>query len=175
MIEKHRRKSIRLIEYDYSQPGNYFVTVCTKNHECIFGTILNGKMNLNEEGIIVDSCWNGIHEHFSNVELDEYVVMPNHFHGIITICECDGRGEVTSPLPMPTLGQIIAYFKYQSTKLINELHNTPGIKCWKRSYYDRIIRDEKGLITIRDYIANNIVTWASDRENPEEVPIFLKS
>ena len=98
MIEKHRRKSIRLIEYDYSQPGNYFVTVCTKNHECIFGTILNGKMNLNEEGIIVDSCWNGIHEHFSNVELDEYVVMPNHFHGIITICECDGRGEVTSPL-----------------------------------------------------------------------------
>ena len=159
-----------------AQPGDYFVTICTQDHEYTFGKIINGEMQLNNIGNMVKECWEKISVYFKNVELDSYIIMPNHLHGIIAICECDGsRGEVTSPLHMPTLGQIIAYFKYQSTKLINELHNTPGRKCWQRNYYDRIIRNEKELNTIRDYIANNIVSWASDKENSEEVPIFLKS
>ena len=72
MIEKHKRKTIRLREYDYSQPGEYFVTICSKNHDCMLGSIVNGKMDLNDRGRIVDRCWKGISEHFSNVELDEY-------------------------------------------------------------------------------------------------------
>jgi hypothetical protein len=100
MLEKRQRKTIRLKEYDYSQPGEYFVTICAKNHECMFGSILNGSMNLNEKGRIVDGCWKGIPEHFPNVDLDEYVIMPNHFHGIVIVNEINilRRGEVTSPL-----------------------------------------------------------------------------
>ena len=180
MIEKHRRKLIRLKEFDYSLPGDYFVTICTQDHEYTFGKIIDSEMQLNNAGIVIKECWEKIPEHFKNVELDSYIIMPNHFHGIITICECDGRGEITLPLQgtllrKPTLGNIVAYIKYQTTKLINELYSTPGRKCWQRNYYDRIIRNEKELNTIRDYIANNIVTWASNRENSEEVPIFLKS
>lgn len=165
---------IRLKEYDYSQPGEYFVTICTKNHECMFGSIENGKMDLNERGRIVDGCWKGIPEHFSHVGLDEYIIMPNHVHGIIIINEIDmnrSRGEVTSPLRKQTLGNIAAYFKYQSTKLINESHDTPGAKVWQRNYYDRIIRGEKELQNIQDYIANNVLTWAFETEHPENIPL----
>jgi putative transposase len=125
----HYRKSIRLKEYDYSYPGEYFVTICTKGKECMYGSIANRKMDLNEKGGIVDRCWRGIPENFPCVDLDEYIIMPNHFHGIIIINENNCcRGEVTSPLHKPTLGSIIAYFKYQSTKLINELRDTSGAK-----------------------------------------------
>jgi putative transposase len=173
MIEKRQRKSIRLKEYDYSQPGEYFVTICTQNHECKFGEIVNGEMHLNSFGMVVENCWKGIRLHFRNVDLDEYIIMPNHMHGIIAICECEnhGRGEVTSPLRKPTLGKIVAYFKYQSTKLINELQGTLGAKVWQRNYYDRIIRNEKELNNIRDYIANNVLAWAFDTENPDNVPL----
>ena len=172
MMERHERKSIRLKEYDYSQPGEYFVTICTQNHECMFGSIVNGNMDLNEKGRVVDKCWKGIPEHFSNVALDEYIIMPDHFHCIIIINEIDinGRGEMTSPLLKPTLGKIVAYFKYQSTKLINELQGTPAAKVWQRNYFDRIICGEKELQNIRDYIANNVLTWAIKTEQPESIP-----
>jgi putative transposase len=179
MIERRQRKTIRLKEYDYSQPGEYFITICTKDHECVFGSISNGKMNLNEKGRIVDQCWKGIPEHFPHVGLGEYVVMPNHFHGIIIINEIDiiRRREVTSPLqgntPLrnPTLGNIVAYFKYQSTKMINESQGTPGAKMWQRNYYDRIIRDEKELQNIRDYIVNNVLAWSFEKEYPQNIPL----
>ena len=143
--QKHHRHSLRLKEYDYSQSGYYFVTICTVNKENIFGEIVNGKMLLNKFGLILNEIWNSITFHFSNVNTDSFVIMPNHFHGIIIIIN-DGdllrRGEVPSPwlkpiadeikspgtlntkgegtLPLqsfkPTLGQIVAYFKYQTTK-----------------------------------------------------------
>jgi len=107
------------------------------------------------------------------VGVDEYVIMPNHFHGIIIINEIDMncRSEVTSPLRNPKLGNIVAYFKYQSTKLINESQETPGAKVWQRNYYDRIIRDEKELQNIRDYIVNNVLVWAFETERPENIPL----
>ena len=82
-----QRKSIRLKEYDYSQPGDYFVTICTNEHDYKFGEIVNEEMRLDEMGKIVKGCWEEIPIHFSNVELDEYVVMPNHVHGIIILNE----------------------------------------------------------------------------------------
>src|SRR4030095_4177746 len=86
----HHRKSIRLKDYDYTQLGAYFVTICTQNRECLFGGIFNGEMELNEKGQIVGECWKFIPNHFSGVELDEYVIMPNHFHGIITTRTLNG-------------------------------------------------------------------------------------
>jgi REP element-mobilizing transposase RayT len=86
----HRRRSIRLKGYDYSQPGAYFVTICTFQRECTLGEIVEGKMVLSREGEVVEAVWKGIPSHFPNVELDEFILMPNHLHGIIIIL---GRGK----------------------------------------------------------------------------------
>jgi putative transposase len=168
------RKSIRLKDYDYAQPGGYFITICTFNRECLFGEIADGVMRLNTVGTIAERCWREMPNHFSNIAIDEYVIMPNHAHCIITIKKCkdlkeSGRGEVTSPLQKVSLGKIIAYFKYQSTKMINKINDTPGNPVWQRGYYDRIIRSNKELNNIRDYIKSNIIQWSLDTENPQDV------
>ena len=103
--------------------------------------------------------------HFKNVRLYEFVIMTNHIHGIIIIN--DRRGEVTSPLRNPTLGQIIAYYKYQSTKQVNKFRKTPGEKVWQRNYFEHIIRNEKSLYQIRRYIIDNPLHWEKDSENPQ--------
>ena len=163
--EKHHRMSIRLEGYDNVNPGMYFVTLCEKNRECLFGCIENDEMKLNGFGRIVQETWDKIPERFNNTSLDTFGLMPNHLHGTILRNEC--RGEVTSPLREPTLGQIIAYFKYQSTKRINEMRNTPDEKLWQRNYFDRIIRNEMELNRIREYIIYNPLKWESDKENPK--------
>ena len=148
-------------------------------------------MRLNEIGQIVIECWNRIPQHFPSVELGEFVIMPNHFHGIISwgITETgdphpqenrNRRGEVTSPahqsgnrtnrrgeVPSPTLGKIIAYFKYQSTKHINQHHNTPGRRIWQRNYHDHIIRDDTDLQRLREYIQINPMKWELDQLHPD--------
>ena len=86
----HRRRSIRLREYDYSQAGLYFVTICIQNHECLFGEIANGEMILNNAGKTVQTIWNELPQHFQHVKLDAFVIMPNHIHGIIVITNPDG-------------------------------------------------------------------------------------
>jgi REP element-mobilizing transposase RayT len=83
--EIHHRRSIRLREYDYAQAGAYFVTICTHDRLCLFGEIVDGMMKLNQFGEIVSSCWEEIPRYFDNVELDAFVVMPNHVHGIVVI------------------------------------------------------------------------------------------
>ncbi len=83
--QKHHRRSIRLKGYDYSQAGAYFVTICTQNRECLFGDIVDGEMMLNDAGQMVEQCWYDIPLHFPHAGLDEFVVMPNHIHGIVVI------------------------------------------------------------------------------------------
>jgi len=181
MIEKHQRKSIRLKEYNYSQPGEYFVTICTQGHKYTFGKIVDGEMHLNERGNVVKECWKKIPEHFPNAVLDEYIIMPNHIHGILVLNEQVGtRHAVSLPerfrKPVPgSLSTIVRSFKSAVTKRINEMHLTGDTQFWQPRYYDRIIRNEKELQKIRDYIANNVITWAFDKENPEDVPLILKS
>ena len=185
--EIHHRQSTRLKGYDYSQPSTYFVTVCTWNRKYLFGEIVDGKMLLNESGEMVMKCWNAIPEHFMNVGCNEFVVMPNHIHGIIIIT-CRGevsspfsgivapnlktesrtkKGGETPPLRKIMLGQIVAYFKYQTAKRINQTRNTSGTLVWQRNYYEHIIRDDRELQTIREYIRYNPLKWDEDEENPE--------
>jgi REP element-mobilizing transposase RayT len=180
-----RRKELRLRHYDYASAGGYFVTICAHNRECIFGEVVKGEMKLNQCGRIVQDAWNDLTNHYPNAELDYCVIMPNHFHGIIRLRNGisdstvgagfprpmtgeetqDRRGEVTSPLRgRVTLGQIVAYFKYQSTKRINDIRKTPGIPVWQCGYYEHVIRNEKDLFETRQYVQNNPKQWEMDEE-----------
>ncbi len=175
-----RRKSTRLKEYNYSQPGFYYVTICTDNRQELFGLVENEQMKLNKFGKIVDAVWLQIPNHFNNIQLDKYVIMPNHIHGIIKIVGARlPRPESSRPdnnnnndkiiergNRAPTgLGQIIAYFKYISTKQINEFKDNGVNKIWQRNFYDHIIRNEKSLNAIREYILNNPINWGRDIDN----------
>ena len=168
----HHRKQIRLKKYNYSDAGWYFVTICTKDMECIFGNLINKQVYLNKFGEIVKQYWIEIQKHFNNVELDDYVIMPNHIHGIIVIHNV--KPFVGAGFPRPSLGQIIGYFKYQITKQINILKGsgnpTPTkqhiIKqIFQRLYYDHVIRNEPDLFRIRQYIRDNPMDWNEDRNN----------
>lgn len=192
----HHRKSIRLRGYDYSQAGAYFVTIVTFQRAGLFGEIINGEMVLNETGKIIQKWWDDIPIHFPGVETGAFVIMPNHVHGIIIIHDRRGAvpapfvsggenqggnvlnnkeqggetlGGETPPLPTkkPTLGQIVAYFKYQSTKEINALAGAGVVtKLWQRNYFERIIRNAREMDAIWRYIEANPANWAQDKDNP---------
>lgn len=193
--ERHHRRSIRLKGYDYTQPGAYFITIVTQNRECVFGEIADGVMRLNEYGGIVGEEWFKTADLRPYVELnhDEFVVMPNHIHGIIWIAEHDGAHvgaqrhcaptgiRVPADVRIPTdakpaipavnvmpgsIGAIVRAFKSATTKRINEMRGLPGAPVWQRNYYEHIIRGERALERIRQYIAENPIRWHLDRENP---------
>lgn len=178
--QKHHRRSIRLRGYDYSQAGAYFVTIVAWRRECLLGEVVNGEMRLSRYGEIVQKWWEEIPAHFPNVELGTFVIMPNHVHGIIFIVERRGtvpapndtirhqtKGGETPPLRTPTLEQIIAYFKYQSTKEMNLMDYTGTVtKFWQRNYYEHVIRNDKDLQHKTDYIEGNLLLWNEDDENP---------
>lgn len=170
------RKSIRLKGYDYSKPGYYFLTICTEDKKCIFGKINNGEMILNEFGKIVENEWKKTKEIRSDIEIDDYVIMPNHFHAIIIINDTVGAIHElpvpTEELPLPmttrqrrnmTLPKIIGRFKMLTAKQINEIRKTSGIKFWQRNYYEHIIRNDEELKNIREYIQNNPLKWELDK------------
>ena len=180
--EVPRRRSIRLKDYDYSQAGAYFVTICTQGRECLFGEIVDGKIQLNYVGQLAKSSWNALPSHFDGIILDECVVMPNHFHGIIQIVNPLGAQFIAPgiiapefiglPSPSgainraPTLGDIVRGFKARCTHAINQYRNTPGNPVWQRNYYERVIRNEAELAGMREYIANNPLQWDLDKDNP---------
>ena len=152
------RKRNRLKYYDYSNAGWYYVTICTKDHQRYFGKIKNEKMILNEVGNIVDEYWKKIPDHFPNVELDEYIIMPNHIHGIIINNYNTVGEENLLPLQHNTnLSNVIKGFKIGVTKWCMK-NNHSNFK-WQRSFYDRIIRNEKELYNIRKYIKQNPLKW----------------
>ncbi|MCX6826443.1 MAG: transposase [candidate division Zixibacteria bacterium] len=158
-----KRKPIRLKGYDYSSEGAYYVTICTQDRKCILGEIVNGKMILNEFGNIVKFTWDALIQHNANILLDQFVIMPNHVHGIIFI-----NNDANYGLP-----EIVRQFKTFSAKPINEIQNKSGNKYWQRNYYEHIIRDEQELNQKREYILNNPLNWEKDENNTfnEEVLI----
>lgn len=169
---KYRIESARRPGFDYSTPGYYFFTTVTKNRENLFGEIVDHQMILNESGEIVSKCWYEIPDHVTDVKIDEFVVMPNHVHGIIQIL---GRLEYIAPVrtqhdssvhdKIGKLSIAIRSFKSATTKKINENQYSPGQKIWQPRFHDRIIRSEKELNNIRKYISENPKSWMSDKEN----------
>ena len=175
----------------------YFVTIVTQGQEALFGEVVEGEMRLNRLGEIVQKWWGFLPDHFPDIELGAFVIMPNHVHGIIilhggrdtvpvprnedtlqfekesragnTPGNMHGGGETpgggTPPLQEPTLGQIVAYFKYQSTKEINALRGGPAAKIWQRNYYEHILRNQQDLELTWLYIESNPARWETDHEN----------
>jgi putative transposase len=165
--QKHHRRSIRLRGYDYSQAGAYFVTICARNHESIFGQIMEGKMVLNEYGQAVAECWCWLEIQYEYVELDECVVMPNHTHGIVILSGMDhSRRGGSRTAPTKPLGRLVGAFKTVSTKRINQMRHTPGAHARQRNYHEHVIRNEDELTHLRWYILDNPVQWNMDENNP---------
>jgi len=173
MSKMRNRRSIRLPEYDYSQPGAYFVTVCTQERGPLFGEVVDGAMRLNEAGRTAQACWEEIPTHFRGITVDAFVVMPNHIHGIVIIT--DRRGTACrAPTGMERFGEPVAgslptimrSFKSAVTKRVNELRGTPGVRLWQRNFYERVIRGEEELKRARQYILDNPLRWHLDPENP---------
>jgi REP element-mobilizing transposase RayT len=175
--QKHHRRSIRVNQYDYTQPGGYFITLVTLNRYCLFGNIMDGLMRLSDLGQIAFECWRAIPEHFPNVELGASVVMPNHVHGIILIT--DGRGTIyrapttgdraptTEQFQKPIPGSIptiVRTYKAAVTRRIGREHGLTNI--WQRNYYEHVIRNNEELNRIHLYIESNPLNWYADDENP---------
>jgi REP element-mobilizing transposase RayT len=149
------RKRNRLSEFDYSSDGYYFITTCVKNRKNYFGIIENNKMILNKYGKIVMNCWLDLPRHYLNCKLDEFIIMPNHFHGIIFIENNE------KDLKKHNISEFIRAFKTFSSRKINYLLNGEKFQ-WQKSFYDNIIRNEKSLTEIRNYIIHNPLNWKDD-------------
>ena len=161
----HHRRSIRLRGYDYSQPGKYSVTICTQNKEHLFGQVVEGEMHRNELGEYMALCWKWLARQYPYVELDEWIVMPNHLHGILVITDGNRGGSRTAPTKRKPLGRLVAAFKTVSTDRFNQMRGTPGAQLWQRDFYDHIIRNEDELNKIREYIRTNPLKWGTDPED----------
>jgi putative transposase len=167
---RFRRRSIRLPGYDYTSPGAYFVTICTYLGACI--------LESSEFQAVVGESWEEIPLHFPHAQLDEFVVMPNHVHGIVCILDTGSavgaqhaaplRGDIPTVRP-GSLGATVRSFKSAVAKRINQIRGTPGAPVWQRNYYERVVRDEDELARIREYVHFNPVQWQLDRENPRRL------
>jgi len=174
-LRERRRRSIRLRGYDYSEEGAYFVTICTWDRQPLLGRIVEGRMIPSECGWVVAQSWLDIPGHFPDVGLDEWVVMPNHLHGILVISH-DRRGTACrAPTPAserfgkPTTGSlptIVRSFKAAATRRINVLRGSGGRSVWQRGYYEHVIRNEAELDRLRRYVLDNPVQWDTDEDNP---------
>jgi REP element-mobilizing transposase RayT len=162
------RKSLRLQNWDYRSSGWYYVTICTKNREKIFGQVKNGEMMLSQCGEIVREEWIASETLRKEIYLDEFVIMPNHFHGIVEIRRGVWPYTPTKrgfQSPSKDLGSMIRSFKGSVTKRINEHREIQGCPVWQRNYHDHIIRNDEDLHRIRKYIRDNPVNWQEDEYN----------
>jgi putative transposase len=179
---RHHRRSIRLRGYDYTQPGAYFVTICTQNRAYLFGQMVDGEMVLSDGGRMVQTVWDEMPVHYEGVAIETFIVMPNHIHGIIVLVGAATGGRPPSGQaqgPAPTIGislpDVVQRFKTMTTKrYVDGVRQRrwppfPG-RLWQRGYYEHIIRDEESLDRIRQYIDDNPAQWELDRENLASAP-----
>ena len=177
----HHRRSIRLKDYDYSQTGAYFVTLCTQSRAFLFGEIMDGKMCLNDVGRMIQSVWDELPQHYPGIVIDAFVVMPNHIHGILVLtlvgagpCACPSarvEGQPQGVAPTMLLSDVVHSFKSFTTTRYRQGVTRKGWpafagRLWQRNYYEHIIRNEDELNGIRPYIDDNRLRWEMDRENP---------
>jgi putative transposase len=169
--------SIRLRGYDYTSSGLYFLTICPHEKRCIFGQIIDGQAVLSRAGVIVRECWIGIPEHFSQARLHEFVIMPNHLHGIVEVCGKLGRsgaaslrGRNPTSVAPGSLGAIVRSFKGAATKRVHEDLEWSG-EVWQRNYFERVVRDGEEFSAATRYVLENPERWEWDRENPGRKPV----
>jgi len=185
---KHHRRSIRLPNYDYAKAGYYFVTITTQNREHLFGEIVDEKMVLNVAGEMVQGLWYDIVNDFPNIALHDFMVMPNHIHGIIEIVGAPlvGALNLVGALDMantvdihdkrvpikgaPMVGNVVGVFKSKTTnsyiKMVKNGTLPPFNKrIWQRNYYEHVVRDDVDYVRIAEYVANNPLTWDEDMLN----------
>jgi putative transposase len=166
-MQIYRSKSLRLPGYDYSQSGAYFITVCIDGRRHLLGEMTDGFLEPNEYGLAVEYWWRRIPEKYVQAEIDRYIVMPNHFHGILWI----RRSETERGHPhggVPTLGGMVGWFKARSTNVAIDIAKRDHVVLgpfWQRNYYERIIRNDEELNRIRRYILENPERWEEDPEN----------
>ncbi len=163
------RKQLRLRGYDYAFPGAYFVTICSAGKRPIFGSISGKSIVLSPAGEIVRSEWIALRERFSRLVLDEFVIMPNHLHGVLAfVGHAGGASPATTggASPSPTLFEVIGAFKSISTIMVNRLLRRRRVPLWQRSYYEHIVRTGEDLRKIQRYILENPLMWSLDPENP---------
>jgi REP element-mobilizing transposase RayT len=188
LVGAQKKKSLRLEGYDYSKEGAYFITITSVDHKCLFGNVIEGKNGLSNYGRIVHDEWLKSSKVRSEIELfeDEFVVMPNHIHGIVWVIPGRRQENVikksspplvraTGRLPIHNAGRyepgpsskslsaFVAGYKSAVTKKINIIRGTPGKSVWMRNYHDRVIRNERELKAIRVYINGNPLKWELDR------------
>jgi len=167
MKNKFKRRSIRLPEYDYSKPNAYFITICSFNKQMIFGKINDGKIALSKIGDIVKRYLIEIPNHFENVFIDDYIIMPNHIHFIISIVGVQNfeplRNEYQKIIPK-SIGSIVRSYKASVTRWCKD-HSFEKFK-WQKNFYEHIIRNDEDFFRIREYIRNNPLQWELDEENP---------
>ncbi|HEX7917265.1 transposase [Rudaea sp.] len=159
-----RRKPLRLRCYDYAQAGMYFVTICAHERACIFGKVRDGAMHLNELGKLIAEKWLALPQQHRRLNIDAYVIMPNHLHGIV-VFEAQEPGSMNRT---PTLGEVVRAFKARCSHALGRgaIHRAQGVRLWQRGYYEHVIRNEADLVRIREYIENNPLQWSLDRNNP---------
>ena len=175
----HHRKSIRLKGYDYTQAGLYFITICTQKRAFLFGNIMDGEMLLNDAGIMVENQWLKLPNRFQNIQLHEYVVMPNHFHAIleivgVTLVVAQNNNEYQKGQPQgiaptgKTIGNMIGAF--QSIVTVEYIRGVKTLgwqpfdgKLWQRNYWEHIIRNDNEYQRISNYIINNPLNWKNDK------------
>lgn len=176
------RKKLRLKHYDYSSNGAYFVTICVNNRECLFGDIIDGQMCLNDAGLMIDEIYHDLENKFANIQCGEYVIMPNHFHCVIHICNdfksnvgvnlcVDPKLEKGEHAGTP-LHRIIQWFKTMTTNGYIDGVKTKNWqpfykRLWQRNYYEHIIRNEQSYFEICQYIRDNPQKWEMDSLNPD--------
>ena len=179
----HHRKSVRLRGYDYSQVGGYFITICTFEKKCLLGFVKGDGVQLSQIGKIVSQFWYEIPTHFENVQLDAFVVMPNHIHGIIMIANQRRGVKFNAPTKardyhsrispgQGTIPVIVRTYKAAVSRWCNRNGYEPF--RWQRNYYEHIVRGERDLAEIREYIVNNPLKWDLDNENPDYVRTTLQ-
>jgi putative transposase len=172
--QMHHRRSLRLKGYDYAQAGAYFVTICILHRRCLLGEIYADEMQLSETGRIVRDEWLKAPLIRPGVELDAYVVMPNHFHGIVVIAgsvgnaciEEGGAGGARGPR-QGSVGALVAGFKSSVTRRVNQNRITSGASLWQRNYYEHVIRDDADYTAIVEYVATNPQRWIEDKLHPD--------
>lgn len=171
-LNTHHRRSIRLKKYDYSSPGAYFITICTFKHHCLFGDVKDDNVILSRIGRIVEQYWQDITGHFEHIITDEYIIMPNHIHGIMIITSNQSRDTAyrvptAEKFSNPRVGSIPTVIRSFKSAVTRWCHHQ-GFKNfrWQSRYYEHIIRNENELNQIREYIKLNPLKWDLDRENP---------